>query len=431
MPLERQRRKAMIAVPIEWGGLLPILPLAHTLAQRNWDILFAAAVPLTGGFHKSEKIVDLITSQGFEFTNLWPDTDDPEPYSPRFMTTLTENATKFFRDRSASIVLAQDSTLVIAAAAAKRTGVPIVALYTHLGDFFNLSCPPISSSYVPQRRQTVGNTCRIIWEWTSRIIPRVHVWAVLNILVRRLQGFPLSFGFNGFTFIPKVAHGVVIGPAALDYPTRRARMYFGSHMPPNPDAVMDRAWEWPPIGTGRRLIYCSIGEYSHVYRHGVRFLRTVVAAMEKRPDLGMIMQIGRIDPREIVTTRPENVCLLDWVPQREVLERADLAITNGGFGTIKECVESRTPMLVLPFAFDQHGNAARVRFHGIGLTADGECMHETTLRHMIDTILNDPTYASSIVKMRNRIVSDREREASETVRYLESIASGPATRPGE
>lgn len=57
----------------------------------------------------------------------------------------------------------------------------------------------------------------------------------------------------------------------------------------------------------------------------------------------------------------------DFAPQRWAMARADAVITHGGLNTVMDAIAARTPMLVMPIAFDQPGVAARVVYRRIGV----------------------------------------------------------------
>jgi UDP:flavonoid glycosyltransferase YjiC (YdhE family) len=57
----------------------------------------------------------------------------------------------------------------------------------------------------------------------------------------------------------------------------------------------------------------------------------------------------------------------DFAPQQWALQNADAVVTHGGLNTVMDAIVTRTPMLVMPIAFDQPGVASRVTHAGIGL----------------------------------------------------------------
>ena len=55
-----------------------------------------------------------------------------------------------------------------------------------------------------------------------------------------------------------------------------------------------------------------------------------------------------------------------FLPYRPVMRHAALVITHGGSNTVLDALACRAPLLVRPVGFDQPGNLARVRHHGLG-----------------------------------------------------------------
>jgi UDP:flavonoid glycosyltransferase YjiC (YdhE family) len=79
---------------------------------------------------------------------------------------------------------------------------------------------------------------------------------------------------------------------------------------------------------------------------------------------------------------------LDYAPYTELFPRAAVIVHHGGIGTIGLAMQSGRPMLVVPRAWDQPDNAARVARLGIarvlawrGYTASRVA---TELRHLLD-----------------------------------------------
>ncbi|MDG4787761.1 glycosyltransferase [Micromonospora sp. WMMD1102] len=63
---------------------------------------------------------------------------------------------------------------------------------------------------------------------------------------------------------------------------------------------------------------------------------------------------------------PDEVLTAPYLPQREVLERADVFITHGGYNSVAESIRAATPMLVIPLAVDQPVQAYFVGRAGFG-----------------------------------------------------------------
>jgi UDP:flavonoid glycosyltransferase YjiC (YdhE family) len=74
---------------------------------------------------------------------------------------------------------------------------------------------------------------------------------------------------------------------------------------------------------------------------------------------------GRISPQDLPEP-PANFHLENWLPGQAVIERADLVVYPGGYGTTMELVRAGTPGLVIPFHTEQESNGRRLEQQGAG-----------------------------------------------------------------
>ncbi|XP_058451969.1 UDP-glucosyltransferase 2-like isoform X4 [Malaya genurostris] len=84
--------------------------------------------------------------------------------------------------------------------------------------------------------------------------------------------------------------------------------------------------------------------------------------------------------RELEFNDTSNIRMAQWLPQQDLLAHPNvkLFVTQGGQQSMEEAVDRHVPMVVIPFNFDQFGNADKVVERGIGqkiwmehLTTDG------------------------------------------------------------
>jgi UDP:flavonoid glycosyltransferase YjiC (YdhE family) len=144
------------------------------------------------------------------------------------------------------------------------------------------------------------------------------------------------------------------------------------------DTELDAAFaaEWPELLAhrlpGEKWIYCSFGTYHEgADATLLRFVTNLLDVVREWPGLRLICSVNRylietLRARDLI---PANAHFYSRVPQLRVLAEADLFITHGGFGSIKESIYLGVPMLVYPLdpKYDQNGNALKVGHHGLGL----------------------------------------------------------------
>jgi zeaxanthin glucosyltransferase len=75
------------------------------------------------------------------------------------------------------------------------------------------------------------------------------------------------------------------------------------------------------------------------------YYERVIEAFRRRPKCHLILSLGAKLDAASFDQAPENVHIFDYVPQLEVLRRADLMLTHGGIGAINECILFVVPMI--------------------------------------------------------------------------------------
>lgn len=123
-----------------------------------------------------------------------------------------------------------------------------------------------------------------------------------------------------------------------------------------PDDVRQFCLEGPPpivftFGTGMK--------------HATDFFRSAVAACESLGVRGLLLSKF---PDAIPPDLPPQVRHCRFAPFRQLLPLCAAVVHHGGIGTTAAALESGCPQLVLPLAWDQPDNAARVKKLGAGLS---------------------------------------------------------------
>ncbi|SDC43991.1 glycosyltransferase, MGT family [Streptomyces prasinopilosus] len=120
--------------------------------------------------------------------------------------------------------------------------------------------------------------------------------------------------------------------------------------------------EWQRPAGARKVVLVSLGS-AFTKRPG--FYRECVKAFGDLPGWHLVLQIGKhVDPAELGDV-PPHVEVRSWVPQVAVLERADLFVTHAGAGGSQEGLATATPMIAVPQAVDQFGNADMLQALGV------------------------------------------------------------------
>lgn len=309
--------------------------------------------------------------------------------------------------------------------AAVMGGLPVGLLCPSISIWKRSGLPPISSKTVP------GETWWSRWlglelswagyafgEWLSSQRERWRRMGLDRISVVRCYGesinYPFRENFGSPQWLVPYPHGdlpiLCLNALELDFPhdPHSSMQYLGpmiskSRLTVRMDTERERALAElfnRRKREKRTLVYCGCSSY----RQGNKdFLRRVIAAVALEPDWDLVIGLGgRFLPDELGSL-PENVYAFWWIPQLRVLAEADCAIVNSGPHSITECVHFGVPMLVYSLAHAcQNGNAARVKYHGLGIVGDLEKDGPAEIRVSIRLLLNESRYRERVNAMRLR-----------------------------
>jgi len=166
-------------------------------------------------------------------------------------------------------------------------------------------------------------------------------------------------------------------------PARSPRYYVGASV--NLQRKEDPL-DWQKIDNSKPLLYCSLGSQPQNCVGAKRFFEVVIEAMSELPHRQMIVATGAQFYHDFQRV-PANVLVMARAPQLQILERAEGMLTHGGLNTIKEAILFGTPMIVFPSFGDQPMNAARIAYHGLGLTGNMATVTPEQVRALIERVM--------------------------------------------
>ncbi len=212
---------------------------------------------------------------------------------------------------------------------------------------------------------------------------------------------------------------LVMTTALLEFPQAPAlehRVYAGPCM----GEAEPAPWQGQRRREGAPLVYCAFGGQSESHPTLTDFLASLMAFAREAGDVDFVLATPDTLARKLEI--PENVEQLGWAPQRAILREADLFITHAGQSSMKEALWAGVPMLACPQAYDQHGNAARVFYHKLGMRILEASPASEELGAAIREVLQEPSYAHNArtmgAEMRAEAVSQRD------VHFVDAVLAG-------
>ncbi|MGX1880487.1 macrolide-inactivating glycosyltransferase [Streptomyces sp. NPDC055287] len=136
------------------------------------------------------------------------------------------------------------------------------------------------------------------------------------------------------------------------------------------------------------------------------FYRECVKAFGDLPGWHVVLQIGKFVDAAELGELPANIEVHSWVPQLAVLRQADAFITHAGAGGSQEGLATGTPMVAVPQAVDQFGNADMLVSLGVARRLDTEDATAQALRAAVLGLVDDPEVARRAEDIRRGMVSE-------------------------
>ncbi|WP_214406837.1 macrolide family glycosyltransferase [Pseudonocardia lacus] len=208
-----------------------------------------------------------------------------------------------------------------------------------------------------------------------------------------LRGLGIDMPWTEFSGRPPRC--VVLVPKVMQPHADRVDESVYTFVGPGLDRRREAAWPEPD----RPLLLVSLGS---AYTDRVDFYRDCVAAFGDL-DRRVVIAIGRhVDPVAVGPV-PPNVELHPWVPQFAVLARASAFVTHAGMGGCSEGLYQGVPMVAVPQAVDQPGNAAMLEALGVGVTVPPESVTPAVLRDAVLSLIGSPEVAARSAALRDEL----------------------------
>ncbi|KFU79805.1 glycosyltransferase, MGT family [Amycolatopsis lurida] len=168
-------------------------------------------------------------------------------------------------------------------------------------------------------------------------------------------------------------------------------------------------------GRDRPLVYLTLGTVAF---GATGALRAAVDGLSRLP-VDVLVARGPGDPGELGEL-PPNVHVAGFVPQSEILPRADLVVHHGGTGTVLGALSAGLPQLVLPQGADQFVNAEALETAGAGRALTGDQVTADAVEERAKTLLDDARVREVAARARHEIAA--MPAPSEVVGRLEEFA---------
>jgi MGT family glycosyltransferase len=143
----------------------------------------------------------------------------------------------------------------------------------------------------------------------------------------------------------------------------------------------------------QKLIYISLGT---VLNQNQDFYKNCIQALEHK-EVEVIISVGEKTDIASLGQIPTNFTIKNRVDQLQVLQNADVFVTQCGMNSVNESLYFGVPMVLLPMHSEQMMVANRVEEFGAGFILD--CMKSNNIEQAVDVILENISYKKNAQKI--------------------------------
>ncbi|MEV0091438.1 macrolide-inactivating glycosyltransferase [Streptomyces sp. NPDC050738] len=154
--------------------------------------------------------------------------------------------------------------------------------------------------------------------------------------------------------------------------------------------------DWQRPAEADKVLLVSLGS---TFTKQPGFYRACIEAFGDLPGWHVVLQIGAHVQESELGTIPANFEVRSWVPQLAILRQADAFITHAGAGGSSEGLATATPMVAVPQAVDQFGNAAVLEGLGVARQLATEDATAEALREAVLAVAGDPEVARRLAEI--------------------------------
>lgn len=387
------------------GDVHPQIGLGRELVRRGYRVTLVAT-----GYYRS-----LAERSGFEFIdpmpsmNLIDSVKNPDIWNPRTaLRTLTDLAVRPAAEllyQTIAEVQQPGKTLVVASSLAigarlaqEKLGVPVVTVHLAPSVFrSNFEGPVLPHMFVHTGPAWLR---RLQWYLADRYVidPVLCPW--LNELRDRIGLPPVSRVYKDWWHSPLCVLAMFpdwFGAKQPDWPEQVCLTGFPLY---SEEGVSEPSEEVRSFITAGSPPLAFTPGSANVFGHD--FFRAAIDACQRLGERGLLLTRF---PEQLPPELPDCVRHFDYVPFRWLLPRVKVLVHHGGIGSLSQALAAGVPQVIMPMAFDQFDNIARVERLGVGRGLETKNFRGRTLEKTIRQLLDDAGVQQRCASIREKFVS--------------------------
>ncbi|MBY9078409.1 glycosyl transferase [Paenibacillus sp. HN-1] len=144
---------------------------------------------------------------------------------------------------------------------------------------------------------------------------------------------------------------------------------------------------------GRKVIYISLGT---VFNTDLKLYEIFFKSFGDT-DAVVVLSAYKVDLSSLAI--PDNFIVRSFIPQSEILQYTNVAITHAGMNSTSDLLYAQVPFVAIPISADQPYMAGRAAELGAAIALDKDTVTPELLKDAVDKVTSDPSYADNLKKI--------------------------------
>ncbi len=185
-----------------------------------------------------------------------------------------------------------------------------------------------------------------------------------------------------------------------------------------PNQVSLPSWAQELDGSRKVVLVTQGTVANHDFGH---LVGPTLAALANEPDLLVIATAGGRSVDAIPGPIPANARVASYLPFEWALAKADVFVTNAGYGSVNQAMSFGLPIVAAGQTEDKPDVSARIAWSGIGIDLATNTPTPQALRDAVRTLLDKPDYRARAGSMAAEFAAIDTR--SEILRIISEAVS--------
>lgn len=256
--------------------------------------------------------------------------------------------------------------------------------------------------YVAARKLNIPSICSITHFVLDGSEGQIPMTALLRHIVKAIPHLPRifrwkrnmmrDFGKENVGGLTEYAPlNIVFTSEEFHPPNKRVDETFRFVGPSINPATRDGDFDFSQLNEGK-MVYISLGTINYLDH---AFYQAAFEAFRDYP-AQFVLSVGQNTDISALGDIPANFIVKNYVPQLDILQRADAFITHGGMNSVHEGLYYGVPEIVVPQQMEQLLNGLRVKNVGAGILLGEKIPYgrvvAAELREALDGILSNESY---------------------------------------